>query len=393
MTLPKTIKIENVDPDVYCPAVWKEAYLQENNDGFLYKPCCYFKIPTQDHTVDRLTDTTNIFNDYNNSKYIKKLREDNLNGVKDPGCYFCTHHEETHEQPSDVFSGRQRSIQFTESNELPVTSHVTLSLGNLCNLSCAICVPWQSTSWVPLYEKGWGTTMFKYKKDTRTDVIDDPELFKSIKSMNLQGGEIFLEPRYTQFFKNFRKYRDYSELCLQIFTNGTMLPDDEFMEILNSCQEINLYFSIDDIKDRFEYQRRGAKWDKVLANMNEFKARANKNINFKFNITYSLFDIYYLPELVEFMSVHYPDFERFYSRFNSGLANCSADLMTPKVRDAVLAKAKGIPELNFLEGLILPIETNPFGEFLDYVKKYDSLTNTSYKDAHGEFYELLTNPL
>ena len=387
---PIKIQVNGIDPDVYCPEIWNRAYINQLNDQIDYKPCCYYQ-PQAPRKL--LTDFNNVYNDYNQSELITDLRDKNKNNIPAPGCTYCYNLDKIHPDAS----GRVHALKSEQNrllgNRVEVTTHIDLNLGNLCNLSCAICGPYNSSNWVPIYEKGWTTGVpdeLRYKKKNRP-VIDDPALFLSLKTVQLQGGEIFMESGYYHFFNNMGKYRTYEDLSVWIFTNGTTLPTPEFMNILNCTGKVRIFFSIDDIKQRFEYQRRGANWDTVVENIDWFQTNAGTNFELNFNVTYSLYNIYYLRELQQCLSERFPNIARRFSPFNSGLANCSANIVTSKVRDAVLSKTQGISELDFLSTYMIEDENTSYKEFLDYVAKYDGLTATSYAESHLEFYNLLVN--
>lgn len=374
---PKNVILEPQDLNTYCPELWSRAYISQQNDQFAYKPCCYYR-PSHN---DSLKEFNKIFNDLNEKH--KTIRINNLQGIKDPGCSYCFENEKSLDS-----SARTNAIKDQGTN-LQLIKHLDLNLGNLCNLSCAICGPYNSSSWIPIAEQGWGKidTIFKYKPKNR-NVIDDPELFLQLKTIQLQGGEVFLEPNYQKFFENIGKYRSYDDLEIMIFTNGTVRPNVEFMNILNKCGKVRIFFSIDDIKQRFEYQRRGANWNEVLSNIDWFVQQSQADLGF--NITYSLFNIYYLKELYLFLSDRYPDLNRNYSSFNSGMANCSAEFLREKEYYAVLESIKEIPELTFLNDF-LKIKELSYYEFKKYVEKYDLLTHTSYANTHPEFWNLINN--
>lgn len=374
---PDILSVTPKDLNSYCPELWSRAYISQQNDQFAYKPCCYFR-PEHD---DTLNDFNNIYDDLNRKH--QTIRIENLQGNKNSGCSYCFNIEE-----SLPTSPRTNAIEKQGTN-LQLISHLDLNLGTLCNLSCAICGPFNSSSWVPIAERGWGTVdpIFKYKPKNRK-VIDDPQLFRQLKTIQLQGGEIFLEPGYQTFFENIGKYRTYTDLDIMIFTNGTVRPSFEFVEILNRCGNVKIFFSIDDMQQRFEYQRRGAKWNEVIDNIAWFNEHVNAS--FGFNITYSLFNVFYLPELQSFLSSKFPTMNRNYSAFNTGMVNCSAEFLDQTEHAVITDKIKDIPELHFLTDYI-KIKNRPYKEFIDYVKKYDSLTNSSYPDTHPEFWTLINS--
>lgn len=374
---PDKILLDPQDNSTYCPELWSRAYISQQNDQLAFKPCCYFR--PADNPV--IKDFSKVFQTIN--IHHESLRNDNLVGIKNNGCAYCYNFESSGNQ-----SARQLAIQKT-GESVKLISHLDLNLGNLCNLSCAICGPFNSSSWVPIAEQGWGKVdnIFKYKADNR-HIIDDPELFSQLETIQLQGGEVFLEDNYIKFFENLAKYRTYDNLSIMIFTNGTVRPKEEFVDILNKCKDVRIFFSIDDIEQRFEYQRRGAKWSKVVTNINWFKENLQASLGF--NITYSMFNIFYLDETYQKLEQLFPDLHRNYSAFNSGLADCSAQNLAAKEYELIVNKIKDINELNFLQEY-LQIKEKPYQNFIDYVLKYDTITGMSYPNSHPEFWDLINS--
>jgi len=376
--IPEKIQLNPLNENSYCPELWSRAYISQQNEKFSYKPCCYFR---PDNT-DTLENFNNIYNDLNLKH--QPIRIKSLQGQKLSGCSYCYNLEET------LSHSPRKSAIAKYGTEVQTINHLDLNLGTLCNLSCAICGPFNSSSWVPIAERGWNKvdTIFKYKPRDRKS-IDDPQLFMQLKTVQLQGGEIFLEEGYQKFFENLGKYRTYNDLSVMIFTNGTVLPNNKFVEILNKCGDVKLFFSIDDIEKRFEYQRRGANWNEVVKNIKWFQH--NLNADYGFNITYSLFNIFYLDEIYKNLAYQFPGLYRNYSAFNTGMADCSAEFLDQTHYDIIVKKFQEISELSFVQNYVKTTKSNPYNEFISYVKKYDALTNTSYPNTHPEFWTLINN--
>jgi hypothetical protein len=373
------VSVSDIDADVYCPEWWNRIFLNQVNDQFDFKPCCMYRgmLPV------RATDPTTIYQKY--TDVITPLREKNRQGIRDTGCNQCWETE-----ARGHTSGRQWKILEHGSHTVELNTHLDLNLSNLCNLSCAICGPWNSSTWAAKTTPRLYAMQSGYLK-TRP-AIDDPELFLRLRSIQLQGGETFMDPNYGLFFENLGRYRDYSNLRVTIFTNGTTLPSDKFLNILNSCAEVRVFFSIDDIEQRFEYQRSGAHWVSVVNNIHWFQDNTGPQWQFNFNPTYSLLNIYYLPELLSFLSSEFPAMPVSLNQFNNQpglLSQCEATMMTESVRDAVLQRTQHISQLSFLPGYI-SVADNPWAPFLKYVGLYDEMIGQSYADTHPEFYQLIT---
>jgi hypothetical protein len=383
--LPQRIDLNPTDPDVFCPEWWTRIHLIQNNDAFRYKPCCLYR----DISSQSIANPNTIYHTHNQSAVVAQARQDNLNGVKNAGCAMCYESEQR-----GITSSRQYKIQEYGQQNVPVSGYLDLNLGNLCNLSCAICGPWNSTNWAAKAPVAWGYERFtqKYLKN-KPNQIDDPELFLSLHTIQLQGGEVFLEPDYYKFFSNMGKYRTYDNLRVIIFTNGTVKPSAAFWDILNQCGQVEIFFSIDDIKQRFEYQRDGAQWDQVVENMHWFQDHAGAGIKFNINPTYSMLNIYYLADLHDYLQTEFPDIGINYNSFNDhamSRAKCQASAMTAEVRQACIDRVQHIPELDFLSAYISISENQPYTAFLDYIRHFDQMSKKSYAATHPEFYQLIT---
>lgn len=369
--------------DNTCPEIWQRMFIAQNNETFVVKPCCY--AAPRDTNQVAIRDPKKIFHIYNTSSVVTTMREENLQGRLDSGCVVCAAAES-----STGSSGRTRALEHMKDNTVVIGSHVDLNLGNLCNLACAICDPHSSTSWLPLYNKmndrPWQDSN-PYKVHDRP-VIDDPEWFKNIKVLQLQGGEVFLQPAYVDFFQNLERHRDLSEITVRVFTNGTVIPSPDLIDMFRRCQQVDIWFSIDDIGQRFEYQRRGARWTAVLENLNWFRNNRHAQWNLGFHPTYSLLNIYYLPELMRFLSKEFPDWSKIFGPYHVGTGPCSADILPGHIRQAILDKSQTLPELDWVKDFI-QVGDRDFGPFFDYLARYDRATNASYSAAHAEFWQLI----
>jgi hypothetical protein len=385
---PEYVSVEDVNSDVFCPEWWARIHVVQGNNVFRYKPCCLYRGISGQSAENPNT----IYDSYNNAETVIKARENNLKGLRDPGCAMCYEAEDR-----GITSSRQWKIMEYGKQNIPVAGYLDLNLGNLCNLACAICGPWNSTKWASKAPIEWKYEQYteKYLKN-KPHHIDDPDLFLSLHTIQLQGGEVFLEKSYYDFFYNIGKYRTYTDLRVIIFTNGTVRPSDEFWNILTQCGTVELFFSIDDMGQRFEYQRDGAVWDKVVDNLRWFRDTVGENFKLNINPTYSMLNIFYLAELHQFMRQEFPTIKINYNCFNDhemSRAKCQASAMTADVRAICLDRVKNIPELSFLSAYINVSTDNPYKKFLDYISHFDRMSGKSYAETHPEFYKLITNDI
>jgi sulfatase maturation enzyme AslB (radical SAM superfamily) len=370
-----------MNQDTRCAELWDRMYLSQTNNQLAHKPCCLYQSA---ETAVLTTEFDQIYHSHNSAPWIQHLRNETEAGRPVAGCNTCYHTESM---------GLQSSRQTANLRPRgPRNGKIDLNLGNLCNLACAICGPWSSSKWQAIAPPEWNYFDPATRYQARNQpVINDPELFLSLKTVQIQGGEPFMESNYLEFFANMGKYRDYSDLEVVVVTNGTQRPNKKFLDILNSCERVTMYFSIDDLDQRFEYQRHGAEWARVVDNMHWFRKQC-PDFDYFAQTTYSMLNIFYLAELDDFLNRTFPWLKKNYNAFTwfPGLrAHCSATEMTADVRDAVLNKLVHVPELAHIRNYITVAE-DPYAPFLKYIADYDAITNQSYQLAHPEFYNLVT---
>ena len=92
-------------------------------------------------------------------------------------------------------------------------------------------------------------------------------------------------------------------------TNGTQFPVDAQF-VWQYFKTVEIAFSIDDLGDRFEYQRTNARWSEVEANIERFRElrRQHTNIQLQVCSTVNVFNVCYLEELSHWIEHQQFDF-------------------------------------------------------------------------------------
>jgi hypothetical protein len=92
-------------------------------------------------------------------------------------------------------------------------------------------------------------------------------------------------------------------------TNGTQWPE-KAETIWKHFKTVEIAFSIDDIGDRFEYQRSNAIWSEVEANLTRFKELRSRNSNIQLQVctTVNVFNVYYIAEVARWIDQQGFDF-------------------------------------------------------------------------------------
>ena len=285
------------------------------------RPCCLAK--------DEITyvDEHGIENKYNlkehtlkeiyNSRYMQVLRRDFLYGQKPATCQRCWD-EEAAGRVSKRMNSRIRLKEYYDNVDFHNLNpdqlwFIDLKLGNICNLKCRICGSWSSSKWakeeidyVPELENRKEHLAYKFLQDgawpRETEVFWDnlKTLLPNIKYFEFTGGEPFLIEQHFELLR-FAVDNNYSKnIEIHYNTNGTVYPKSA--ELWNHFKHVEIAFSIDNIGERFEYERYGANWNEVKENLNMFTAMRSSKISTQLCATMNIQNVYYLPELCDWIA-------------------------------------------------------------------------------------------
>ena len=180
-----------------------------------------------------------------------------------------------------------------ESKELFPT-RIDFNLSNTCNLECAMCTGWLSSSILKnrfhLKEKEnpWGEQF----------LTEIQEFLPHLKTAFFAGGEPFLIQNYFQLWEDILKVSPDCHFIIQ--TNGTVLND----RIKNIIEKGKFYFniSIDSVrKETFESIRVNANFEKSMQNFDYFVDYAKRKQTFV-NLTVCPIQQNWreIPELIRF---------------------------------------------------------------------------------------------
>ncbi|MFO8148295.1 MAG: radical SAM protein, partial [Gillisia sp.] len=129
-------------------------------------------------------------------------------------------------------------------------------------------------------------------------------LFPYLESIFWQGGELFLLDYFEELFEKASSYRNINHI---IATHGLLIDEKWALKLAKA--NLTLLFSIDSIeKSKYEYIRRGAKFEKLIKNIkrvNKYKKRYEKEIpDYKFetaiNTVVMKTNCGYLDKFIEF---------------------------------------------------------------------------------------------
>jgi MoaA/NifB/PqqE/SkfB family radical SAM enzyme len=307
--------------DKFCVLPW--ISLETSPIGTV-RPCCLAKEEIIDDDNNKFLLKSATFDQIQNSSYMRKLRGEFIEGNLPTTCERCWAVED-----SGGTSKRQHTInrlgQLIDDSVWTVESKelifLDLKLGNICNLKCRICGPWSSSSFaaeeisevMDLSKKQ--TYAYKMLKDGRwpresplfwqeLDKISD-----QIRYLEFTGGEPFLIAEHFDFLQSLVDKNLAHNIEIHYNTNGTQYPE-RGIELWPHFKLVEIAFSVDDVKERFEYQRTGAKWQDVQDNLFKFRQlrRKSKNIQLQLCCTISIWNVVYFDEVAAWASLFPWDF-------------------------------------------------------------------------------------
>jgi MoaA/NifB/PqqE/SkfB family radical SAM enzyme len=295
--------------------------LQVHPDNYYWTHGMYSTIPTVWHLNN--STLSEVFQ----SNYMKQLRSDFKAGKKPASCKKCwdeedagikskrIHWAETFCQHSDV----SNTIFIDEVTDSSM-KYLDLKLGSICNLKCRICGSASSSKWSQdemdmAYEfenvpKEHLKRTMSYKRlklgnwprenDAFWRNLAD-ELLPNIVHLEFTGGESWLIQEHFDFLQVAIDKGYAKNIDLHYNTNGTQLPKHALEEIWPHFKWVKMSFSIDDIGDKFEYQRYGAKWEEVNYNINYLCDNKFLNMTTEICSTISLLNIKSIPDIFEWI--------------------------------------------------------------------------------------------
>jgi MoaA/NifB/PqqE/SkfB family radical SAM enzyme len=121
-----------------------------------------------------------------------------------------------------------------------------------------------------------------------------------IQYIEFTGGEPFMIQEHFDMLQGLVDRGLAGGIEIHYNTNGTQYPEHA-EAIWKHFKIVEIAFSIDDLGDRFEYQRTNAVWSEVEANIAKFKTLRREHANMRLQVcsTVNVFNAYYLPELAE----------------------------------------------------------------------------------------------
>jgi MoaA/NifB/PqqE/SkfB family radical SAM enzyme len=197
-----------------------------------------------------------------------------------------------------------------------------LKLGNICNLKCRICGSWSSSQYATeeinalpkdenkknnyhyfmLRAGAWPRENKKFWEEI--DII-----LTDIRYIEFTGGEPFMIDEHFDMLQGIIDRGIAGQVEIHYNTNGTQYPA-RGEAIWRHFKTVEIAFSIDDVGERFEYQRTNADWAAVLDNITSFQYLKTQmpNLQLQCCSTVNVFNVRYIDKLAQWIVLQGFDF-------------------------------------------------------------------------------------
>lgn len=376
VTLNNTKNLSNdyMLPDTVCAIPWMNL---EITPAGSIKPCCMSEDTIGNIQKDSLTDVFNGF-------YMQQLRQDFLDGKKNPGCNNCWSRES-----KGLASTRQHNIRrlrepfLTKFLHKPEIAQLDIKFQNTCNFKCRICNSESSSLYAAEESKFYNIPLVPQTKWSESDnfINQINNLLPSITNIDMYGGEPFLIKRFAETLKLAVDQDLAKNIRLHYNSNGSVWPS-ELIKYWPNFKLVDIHFSIDAVGDQFNLQR-GGSWDDVESNILKIKNLGFSNMSISVMPTVSVMNILYIDQVIDWAKSH--DLQVFVNHLSSPLEFSLLEL-TRQAKDLVLKKhqASQWPEMKHILNYVQSLPDSNGENFCNKTQWFDSIRQENFSDSHTE---------
>jgi MoaA/NifB/PqqE/SkfB family radical SAM enzyme len=301
--------------DRFCVLPW--VSLEASPIGTV-RPCCLADDEIVDDAGYKFELATADFKQIQNSTHMRLLREQFLAGESPPTCRKCWNEEDSGRTSKRMHTldRLKHSIQDTNwTTDAKSLMFLDLKLGNICNLKCRICGSWSSSQYateelnfVPAEDRKqtYAYQMLRAGAWPRENPrfwnqIDN--VLNDIRYIEFTGGEPFMIREHFAMLQGIVDRGIAHQVEIHYNTNGTIFPE-QAEEIWKHFKTVEIAFSIDDLGERFEYQRTNARWEEVQENIQKFfalKRYLPSVIQLQVCTTVNVFNVHYIDQVAQWL--------------------------------------------------------------------------------------------
>jgi len=289
------------------------------------RPCCLADDELTDNTGEKFSLLTADFDSIQNSQAMVQLRQEFLDGKKPQTCRKCWMEERsgrTSKRMHTLDRLKHMGISGEWTTDAKPLMFLDLKLGNICNLKCRICGSWSSSQFateelndMPPDEdkkKSFPYQMLRagaWPRENQSFWAEIDACLNDIRYIEFTGGEPYMIKEHFAMLQGIVDRGIAHQVEIHYNTNGTHYPA-EAEEIWRHFKTVEVAFSIDDLGERFEYQRTNADWTVVLDNITSFQLLQDQMPNLRLQCcsTVNVFNVRYIDQLAHWIALQRFDF-------------------------------------------------------------------------------------
>lgn len=289
------------------------------------RPCCLAMDEITNESGEKFKLQQSNLKDIQQSSHMRSIRQEFLDGQQPRTCKRCWNEERSGRTSKRMHTLDRLKHMIPDDVEWTVDARplmfLDLKLGNICNLKCRICGSWSSSQYAAEEIKfnrkeeqraSFAYTMLKEGAWPRESEQFWQELDRhldDVRYIEFTGGEPFMIQEHFDLLEKLVATGRAGNIEIHYNTNGTQWPEHA-EEIWRHFRLVEIAFSIDDVGDRFEYQRSNAIWAEVQDNIEKFKKLRSRlnNIVLQSCCTINIFNVYYLEQVANWIEQQGFDF-------------------------------------------------------------------------------------
>ena len=307
--------------DKFCVLPW--VSLEASPVGTV-RPCCLADDEIVDNAGQKFSLLTANFEDIQNSDSMKQLREQFLAGEQPQTCRKCWNEERAGRDSKRIHTLNRLKHMLpdqTWTTDAKPLMFLDLKLGNICNLKCRICGSWSSSQFAAEelsfldkddQKKSYAYQMLRavaWPRENQSFWTEIDQCLNDIRYIEFTGGEPFMIDQHFDMLQGIVDRGIAHQVEIHYNTNGTQMPA-RCIDIWPHFKTVEVAFSIDDLDQRFEYQRTNATWSEVQDNIQRFMLlrQTMPNLQLQCCSTVNVFNVRYIDQLAHWIVLQGFDF-------------------------------------------------------------------------------------
>lgn len=326
-------------PEHFCILPWINQEARTNGEIGV---CCVMQ-----ETVPNMNLADgNTLKDAWDSKWLADLKTDFLAGEKPKACFNCWNEEDAGMESKRLRELTKFSNHIDNVDNISKPKSMDLKLGSICNTKCRICTSFASSQWVPEeIERDGDTNQFAHIMgrlgrwpELNEKFWDDIESqIEEVESLEFFGGEPFLIKRHFDILQTLVDKGRAKDISISYNTNGSIYPAHA-IDLWKEFKEVQVFFSVDGVDERFNYIRHPQQFDEVMENFWKFKQHDWLKVNLFYTV--GLFNVMYMDDMLNYHRDNNMDCD---IHFNTVYEpkHVSAKALPKNAKDAITEKFRG----------------------------------------------------